>query len=296
MRLNRTVQMLLAALCGAIASTVLQAAETQQAPPLPKLQSPVEFFRQLLGATPKERERLLADKSEAQRRIIDSKIQEYSILPPPVREWRLKATELRYYLVPMMNRAPDARGDLILTVPDEDRELVKERLRQWDALPASERESMLNSQIALRYLARPPQAPKHPTSREVDPDYRKLESAVANWTQLPAAEQEGITKRFNSFFSLSAAERQKTISVFTGSELAQLRSTVSSFEDLSPAEREKCLHAMAQISEMTHAERIRFLRNVKRWKSLNEQDREQWRNLVAKVPPLPPGLPRSTPR
>ena len=292
MKLLRTGLMMLAVFYCAVAGGVLQAAERPALPPLPKLQSPVEFFRKLLSATPAERDRMLANKNEKQRQIINAKIQEYTILPPPVREWRLKATELRYYLVPLMSRSPEERGDLVRMVPSGDRALVEARLRQWDALPETERESMLNSQIALRYLARPSQAPERMTNQLADSGSRKLEMTVANWAGLSAEEKESITRRFNSFFSLSHDEKQKTISLFTSGELAQLQSTVSSFENLSPTERQKCLHAMKQISQMTHEERVVFLRNVERWKSLNEQDRQQWRTLVAKVPPLPPGFSR----
>jgi hypothetical protein len=286
----------LAVCCGALLGYALAAAEPSPPPPLPKFQSPVEFFRQLLSAIPAERDRLLAGKSQQQRRVIRAKIQEYAILPPPVREWRLKATELRYYLVPLMSRPPDERGDLIRVVPSADRTLVEARLRQWDALPEAERESMLNSQIALRYLARPPQAPDHTANSVSDTESRKLEMTVANWSRLSGAEKESITRRFNSFFSLSHGERQKTISLFTGRELAQLRSTVSSFENLSTSERQKCLHAVKQISQMTQEERVLFLKNVERWKSLDEKDRQQWRTLVAKVPPLPPGFSPQHPR
>jgi len=259
-------------------------------PPLPKAHSPVEYFRKLLAATPSERDVMLKDRSESQRVVINTKIADYVILPPPVREWRLKATELRWYLLPLMQREPDLRGELLRMVPDEDRSLVELRLRQWDSLPPDEREEMLNSQIALGYLARPTKVPVRTAQSQSDPKLRKLESSVASWQRLPAIKRELITKQFNSFLALNSSEKQKTLDLFTGSERAQLQKTVHSFEGLSEDARLRCIDAMQKIARMSGDERVAFLRNAERWKSLSEQERRQWRTMVTKVPPLPPGL------
>jgi len=267
-----------------------QPASTPSAPPLPKFHSPVEFFRQLLAATPSERDEMLSDHADEKRRVILTKIQEYTILPPPVREWRLKATELRYYLLPLMKRAPQSRGDLFEMVPEPDKDLVASRLRQWDALPAAEREAMLDSQIALRYLSRPGRIPPPPLPPSTGETFQKLEKTVDEWQSLPKAKQDTITDQFHSFFTLSTTEKQKTIAVFTGTEKEHLQKIVHSFEGLSDRDRRQCVVAVRKIASMSGSERAAFLRNVQRWKSLSETDRRQWRTLVAKVPPLPPGF------
>jgi hypothetical protein len=41
---------------------------------------------------------------------------------------------------------------------------------------------------------------------------------------------------------------------------------------------------------MTPAERAQFLKNAERWKEMSAADRQTWRTLVAKLPPLPPGF------
>ncbi len=259
-------------------------------PPLPKAHSPVEYFRRLLAATPAEREEMLKDRTEAQRTVISEKINEYIILPPPMREWRLKATELRWYLMPLMQLEPERRSARLSMIREEDRALVVLRLQQWDSLPPREREEMLNSQIALGYLARPSNVPVRAGQIRSDPRVVQLEASVASWQRLPVAEQELITKQFNSFFSLSETEKKKTIALFTGTERTHLQNTVRSFEGLSAATRRECIDAMQKITQMSGDERVAFLRNAERWKSLSDLERRQWRTLVTKMPPLPPGF------
>jgi len=269
---------------------VVLAQPTPTLPPLPKAQSPVESFRRLLEATPAERAVMLQDRTEAQREVITAKISEYAILPPPVREWRLKATELRWYLMPLIQKEPGQRGVLLEMIPDGDRELVEARLKQWDSLPLREREEMLDSQIALGYLARPAKIPVRVDGGRNDPRLRKLEISVENWKRLPPEKQKAITSQFNSFFTLSASEKQKTIALFTGNEQARLQQTVRSFEGMSESTRRQCIDAMQRIAQMSGEERYTFLKNVERWNSISEGERRQWRTLVAKVPPLPPGF------
>ena len=95
-------------------------------PPLP--QSPVVLFRQLLAMTPKERADSLTNRApEGRARILD-KVNEYLAMDPNERELRLRATELRWYLMPLFQTAPADREASLAQVPDELRELVKSRL------------------------------------------------------------------------------------------------------------------------------------------------------------------------
>lgn len=289
MNLSRTL-LLLSVLSISGQVVFAQSRPVAATPPLPKFHSPVEYFRKLLEATPTEREEMLKDRSEAKRGVISVKISEYIILPPPVREWRLKATELRWYLMPLIRREPGQRGDLLKMIPDEDRPLVESRLMQWDGLPAQERKGMLDSQIALGYLARPPMVPVRSSTSQSDPKLRRNEIAVANWRRIPREKQDSITSQFNSFFTLSGSEKQKTIALFTGSEQLKLQKTVRSFEGMSDDARRQCLNAMQKIAQMSGDERSMFLKNAERWNSISASERRQWRTLIAKVPPLPPGF------
>ncbi|HAV63999.1 MAG TPA: hypothetical protein DCY13_16740, partial [Verrucomicrobiales bacterium] len=211
---------------------------------MPVSRSPVEFFRNLLEATPAEVEQLLKDRTVEQRRVIDQKLVEYRLLPPPIREWRLKATELRWYLLPLMKLRPEARGALMLTVPEVDRPLVEIRLRQWDLLGEQEREEMLASETALRYLARPVTPPSIEPGQLnlVSAEERaQIERTLAHWRSLPEPRRQQLAGKFGEFFTLSTAEKNRTLGLFTASERAQMQLTLQSFASLPPAERDQCL-------------------------------------------------------
>src|SRR6266550_301719 len=116
---------------GALAATT-NAARSVQFPPLPKPQ--VTYFRELLALSPGELDRALANIAEPGRRRLQAKLQEYAALTPDEREARLRATELRWYLAPLMRTPPTNRVAQLTLVPDEYRTMVEERLKIWDLL------------------------------------------------------------------------------------------------------------------------------------------------------------------
>ncbi len=71
--------------------------------------SPIDHFRHLLALPPPQREAALANKTPVVRQQILAKVNEYAALDPTERELRLRATELRWYLIPLMRAAPGDR-------------------------------------------------------------------------------------------------------------------------------------------------------------------------------------------
>ena len=98
-------------------------------PPVP---SPVEYSRKLLGMTAVERRDLLAGRSPESRKQIMTKVREYESLRPNVRELRLQATELRWYLAPLMKTPSTNRAPALALIPPDDRVRVEARLKEWD--------------------------------------------------------------------------------------------------------------------------------------------------------------------
>jgi hypothetical protein len=43
-----------------------------------------------------------------------------------------------------------------------------------------------------------------------------------------------------------------------------------------------------RLAAMSPQERASFLRNANRWRQLSSEERATWRELVSKVPPMPP--------
>jgi hypothetical protein len=251
-------------------------------PPLP--QSPVKLFRQLLAMTPLERADYLTNRPPEVRERILAKVREYLVLNPDERELRLNATELRWYLLPLL-REPAANRDMRLAqVPDNLRDLVASRLEQWDALPAQSRQEFLANERTLYYFSHVD--PTNATAVGQRPG--TSETDQARWNALPEDERQKITTQFNQFFELTPEEKQKTLDTLSNTERAQMEKTLQTFGELPPAQRAQCIRAFTKFAGMSPAERAEFLKNAERWSQLPPNERQAWRDLVTQVPLWPP--------
>jgi len=244
---------------------------TNLLPPLPQARSAVSFFRQLLAMTPAERAAALTNRPPEARARILAKVREYQLLGPDERELRLRATELRWHLTPLLRVPPAERAGRLALVPEELRGLVQSRLQEWDVLPPPMKEEFLANDQALHYFTH------------------------VELTNQPAgtAEQQQITEQFNQFFELTPAEKQQTLNTLSEAERVQMEKTLKSFEQLPPEQRFRCIRNYAKFAGMPPAERAKFLKNAESWAKLTPQERQTWRDLVTQVPvwpPMPPDL------
>lgn len=239
---------------------------TNLIPPFPKQQSPITYFRQLLAMSPAERNNALTNRPpEARKRILD-KIHEYTKLDPDERELRLKATELRWWLTPLLQITPASREPRLAQVPDDLREIVSSRLAQWDALPAGLQKELLANDKAIRYFA----------------------NVQTNNSAAPTPEQKRIAEQFDRFFELTPMEKQQTLNTLSAAEREAMEKTLKSFEQLPPQQRAQCIRNYAKFAGMNAAERKDFLKNAEKWSKMSPKERQAWRDLVARVPIMPP--------
>jgi hypothetical protein len=240
-------------------------------PPLPTVQPPVTFFRQLLSMSPHERMNSLTNRTPEKRALILAKVREYQMLTPDERELRLRATELRWYLTSLFRIAPEARATRLAQVPEDLRDIVNARLAQWDDLPPSLQQEFLANDRALHSIAH-----------------------VETTNNPPGdAEQQKIAEQFNQFFELTPDEKQQMLSTLSTDERAQMEKTLKSFDQLPAPQRTQCVRAFTKFAGMSAAERAEFLKNAESWSKLSPGERQTWRDLVTHVPqwpPLPPQL------
>jgi hypothetical protein len=238
---------------------------TNLMPPMPTALSPVSFFRQLLMMSPAERNNSLADRTPEARARILAKVREYKALDPDERELRLRATELRWYLVPLLRMAPVERTGLLARVPPELLGIVKSRLRQWDVLPPSLHAEFLANDQTLHYLTQTQTPPA--TNRQPDT----------------------IAELFSQFFVLTPREQQRLLGMLSETERLQMEKTLKSFDQLPVQQRAQCIHNYAKFAGMSGTEQAEFLKNAESWSKMSPQERQTWRDLVASVPMWPPG-------
>jgi hypothetical protein len=260
-------------------------------PPMPHLKSPVDLFRELLAMTPAGRENYLTNRTPGIRARILAKVREYEALDPNERELRLRATELRWYLLPLLHESPTNRAARLAAVPDDLQPLVKNRLRQWDILPPTMKAEFLESERTLRYFTHvdPSSSPPLPPLPQDQRSHRGPGgSDSANWNALAEDQRQKITAQCNQFFELTPMEKKKTLNTLSNAERQQMEKTLETFGELPPGQRLKCIRAFTEFAGLSAQEKQDFLKNAQRWAQMSPKDRQTWRDLVTHVPEWPP--------
>ena len=256
--------------------------------------SPIDSFRQLLALNSSQRERALTEKPERVRSFLASRLEEYDALPPDERELRLRLSQLRFHLLPLLRPGVTNRAERLAAIPAEDRKLVENRLQQWDRLtPEVRQEVLVNEWIVhtvLRLQSSSPSQQKEILA-SIPPERRqRLEADLASWHALSADKRAGMLKSFNQFFDLSDKEKSKILVTLPDPQRQQMEQTLSDFEQLPAEQRSRCLKSLQRFASMTQLEQLEFINNTERWAKLSEVEKDTIRKLVTEFPPLPPGL------
>ena len=246
---------------------------TNLLPPMPQSVSPVNFFRQLLAMSPAERTASLTNRPPEARARILAKVREYQALGPDERELRLRATELRWWLTPLLRLTVAERAPRLVAVPDSLRELVNARLAQWDLLPPPMQQEFLASDQALHYFAH------------------------VETTNQPgvAREQKNNADQFSQFFELTPEEKRQTLNTLSDAERLAMEKTLQSFSQLPTQQRFQCIRNYAKFAGMSAVERADFLKNAESWAKMSPKERQTWRDLVQHIPQWPPMPPPGVP-
>lgn len=249
--------------------------------------NPVAAFRILLAMRSDARTTELAAKPARLREVLTTRLREYDTLTPAEREARLRATELRYYLNPLLTTIPATRATQLATVPASFRPLVEERLAAWDKLPAEIQREVLTNERLLQAMTRPavPNAfpPLPPGFEPTVPDN------VGQWQSLNAQQREQLLNNFTHYFHLDDRAKTRVMAALPEPKRAEATRTLGEFEQLSADERAACLNALKKLGQMSQAEQAQFYANAEQWKKMSESERAAWRKVVIEFPPLPPG-------
>lgn len=267
-------------------------------PPLPPLpQSPVATFRQLLAQSPAERSRALSLRPEKQRETLASRLAEYDVLTESEREQRLQATDLYWHLQQLLRRAPSERDVLLAAAPAELHAILRERLRLWDDLPESDRQSLLQHERAIRYFARlravqppplPPSNDRTPTLSAAPAVPIRVQLELGPLQQLTPEQRERARRQWSQFFETPAPRVQRTLQAMDARERAAMEQVLERFRKLNPEQRQTCIDSFVRFTTLTPVERAEFLRRAELWEKLPTDERSAWRGLVNKLPLLPP--------
>jgi len=271
-------------------------AQVKVTPPLPTPpKPPVDQFRSLLAMSPVERREFLAKRSPEAQKLILAKIREYEGLTPEMQELRLSVTELRWYLLPLLNTPVSERPDKLRSVPAHLRDLIETRLVQWDKLSPELQRQFLENEAVIRFYF---ELAAGNATRRVEagtnaPAPAPESAGFQRWRALSDDQRQEIARDFSEYFDFSPAEKEKVLHRLSEPERLQIEKTLQTFGGLSPAQRLQCFRSFQKFASLTPEERRQFLHNARRWEQMSPSDRQAWRNLVSNLsrqPPLPPGL------
>ncbi len=253
----------------------------------PGERNPVAVFRTLLAMRTDARSTELAAKPTRLREVLTIRLREYDTLTPAEREARLRATELRYYLNPLLTTIPATRATQLAAVPDSLRPLVTERLAAWDKLPAEIQREIFTNEKLLQAMTRPSAAgafpPLPPGLVPAVPDN------VSQWQNLDARQREQLLDNFTHYFRLDDRAKMRVVAALPEPKRAEATRTLDQFEQLPAGERAACLTALKRLGQMPQAEQAQFYANAEQWQKMPESERAAWRKVVIEFPPLPPG-------
>ena len=293
---NRAATAFLALVIAVFTASAQSPSSEANPPPLPH--SPVAQFRDWLKLDEANRAAALADKPEPVRRILLAKLTEYDAMDLELREARLRATELQFYVRPMLQLSLSERTRRLDQIPEEYRPLAEERLAQWDALEADTRAELLTNAWAIRYFVRletTAEAEQAAFDHELSPQRRtQFETELTRWKALPPAQRRDLSRAFHQFFELPAAKQHRALDSLPESERLQIETTLQAFAQLAPNQRQACLDSFRRFAGLTPSPRNDFLRSAERWREMSPDDRATWRRLVTQLPPLPPISPTRT--
>jgi hypothetical protein len=205
-------------------------------------------------------------------------------LNPNDRELRLRATELRWYLMPLLRESPTHRAARLAQVPADIRDVVENRLEEWNILPPSLREEFLENERILRDFTH-----LDVSNNPSENSWREPSDADrAHWNALSEPERRQIAAGFKQFFDLTPDEKQSALNTLSEAERRQMEKTLQAFEKMPAAQRAECISAFAKFASMNASEQAEFLKNAARWSEMSPAERQTWRDLVVNVPQWPP--------
>lgn len=285
---RRTV-FVLALICGLLCFPVFAQPASNPAAPV---KSPVALFRELLAMSPEQRKVALASRPpENQKRILE-KVEEYQILPEELRELRLRETELRWYLRPVLDEPRTNRAALLERIPEPERSEVEQRLQMWDLLPPGLQEQFKNDDTIASYFAQISSATPQEREKIMQqvPIARRteLEKGLDRWQAMSEDERKRALGGFNKMFELTVEEKSKTLDTVSDDERQDMEKTLAAYASLTVAQRAQCIRSFEKFANMTPAERQQFLKNAERWQEMTPEEREKWRQLVSVAPITPP--------
>jgi hypothetical protein len=278
----------------------LRTASLRATPPaLPEVKdSPIRHLHNLLAANQEKRRHMLDQHDPNTRAFWERKLGEYSAMDPTKRDQKLREAQLHWYLLLILRTPDEDRDTKLLQIPPADRGLIQNRIKDWSALSESMQMDIMTHLPVLRYFGRlvslSPEERREAMEASLEKGNRPDMTSSA-WGNLDPSRRRAMFLAYQKFFTLADEKRERVLAKIPLPQRRNVQSRLEQLENLSPEAKKQCLAALAKYAQMTLTERILFRANAERWKSMLPSEHAVWKNVVKKLPPLPPIRSRSLP-
>ena len=274
------------------AQTNPPAALTASPPRLPP--TPVDTFRKVLAMPQPEREKFLATLKPENREIVKFKLDEYQGMPADQREQRLRALQTRVWVRQLIKVPATNRAERLAALKPADRQVIEERLAEWDRLPVEKQQEVLTNEVVIRHIQGAPDFKFDPAMPPFPPDAR-IAQQLKHWGSLSNADRTEILNNFQYFLEdLSPKDRAKALAQHPGIK------SLAPIASLPKEQRDRYIAGFKRFAALKPAERQKFLINAAHWEKMTPEQRQAWRVLAKKLapasaspPPPPPARPNA---
>ena len=262
--------------------------------------SPVEKFRLLLEASSSELNSELDTYPEETRSRIRLKITEYRKLSVEKRRQKLVATELRWYLPPLLNVDQETRDLHLKKLEPILANVIYQRLLTWDTLPEDLKSSSSKSSLIIGHLSKAPSLnPPLPNPSASGTLASAAQPSSQNTPSLPGAPgnsgsvkasnpvSEERLQRLQAYFGMSQEAKNATLKDASLMSDSIFMSRLNWLETMPEQLWERVLSHLIRFQELSAEEKKAFGQSIKTWNRLPQAEKQAMRNLVKRTPPFP---------
>jgi hypothetical protein len=220
----------------------------------------VDSFRELLTMKPAEREQYFTNRPPQVREQLEQKIHEYEAMTPDVREARLRATQLHWYLSRFIPVPASNATFQLSAVPDGYRAFVSNRLSQFQLLPPALRQDVLAHPTTAGYFL----GRAATNAAGAPPPPPALPAPLATIGKLTAEQREKLFSNFARFFDLPAEQKQVVLARLAPADRSRVQAVLAAIERLPADQRVRGLQSISLLFTMTDDQQRELLRSAAR--------------------------------
>lgn len=163
------------------------------------------YLLPLMQLPPAERSERLSVIPADYRPLIEERLKQWDIVPPPLKKEILDHEWTVHYFVRMESKTPAEREEALGALSPEYRKAVEEKLANWRSLPPERRQRMYEQ--VHQFFELPPKEKEKTLEALTDAERHKMESALAHFERLSPEHRRICIDAFHKFASMSAEEQ-----------------------------------------------------------------------------------------